>query len=606
MRREVSILVLALTVLACAGGETGVDLGKAQGAAAGYDVLLVTLDTTRADRIGCYGYAAATTPSIDRLAEHGVRVADAVTVAPVTLPAHASILTGRYPPEHGVRDNGEFVLGPDSVTLAETLQASGYATGAFVSAFVLDGRYGLAQGFDRYDDAVVSAARAGALEDHVDERSAAQTTDAALAWLEGLDASKPAFTWVHYFDPHAPYAPPVEPLVGGDRYDAEIAFVDRELGRLLARLDELGRGARTLTVVVADHGEGLGDHDEETHTLLIYGATMRVPLILHAPGALAAGQVFDGSVASVVDIVPTVLELLGVDDAGVVDGISLAAQPPDPDRLAYMESMVPWLDHGWAPLHGLRRHRDKLILAPAPEYFDLIADRTESSNLWATASGGSAARRDRLDEELAALLAGWPDAAAVAEGVRTLDPEERARLEALGYVGGSEGRGDGAAHDPKTMMPAIRKIDRAKALAATGRFDEALAEIDSISESVGDSRSLLGQLARIYVRVGRDEDAAAVLERYVEIRPSSQALVLLAQVRLTQGRPSEATARLDQAEELDPGYGAIHITRGDLAAASGDLDGARRHYLTAGEVDPYRATPAMRDRLTRLRSGRSR
>ena len=431
MRREVSILVLALTVLACAGGETGVDLGKAQGAAAGYDVLLVTLDTTRADRIGCYGYAAATTPSIDRLAEHGVRVADAVTVAPVTLPAHASILTGRYPPEHGVRDNGEFVLGPDSVTLAETLQASGYATGAFVSAFVLDGRYGLAQGFDRYDDAVVSAARAGALEDHVDERSAAQTTDAALAWLEGLDASKPAFTWVHYFDPHAPYAPPVEPLVGGDRYDAEIAFVDRELGRLLARLDELGRGARTLTVVVADHGEGLGDHDEETHTLLIYGATMRVPLILHAPGALAAGQVFDGSVASVVDIVPTVLELLGVDDAGVVDGISLAAQPPDPDRLAYMESMVPWLDHGWAPLHGLRRHRDKLILAPAPEYFDLIADRTESSNLWATASGGSAARRDRLDEELAALLAGWPDAAAVAEGVRTLDPEERARLEQL-------------------------------------------------------------------------------------------------------------------------------------------------------------------------------
>ncbi|MFP3940102.1 MAG: sulfatase, partial [Thermoanaerobaculia bacterium] len=253
------------------------------GAAAGYNLLLVTLDTTRADHLGAYGDAGAETPNLDRLAAGGLRFTDAVTPVPMTLPAHATLLTGLDPPGHGVRINGRFVLGQEHETLAEALRRAGYETAAFVSSFVLDRRFGLAQGFDRYD-ARLETTRAAAFAPQT-ERSAEAVTDAAVEWLEGRRAAggegRPVFLWVHYFDPHDPYEPP-EPFASrfADRpYAGEIAYVDRELGRLLASLERTGLAGRTVVVATADHGESLGEHGERYHSRTLYEGAVRVPLI---------------------------------------------------------------------------------------------------------------------------------------------------------------------------------------------------------------------------------------------------------------------------------------------------------------------------------------
>jgi arylsulfatase A-like enzyme len=601
MRPAALLILLGALCGACVTGDGGVDLDEARGAAAGYNLLLVTLDTTRADRLGCYGHDGATTPAIDRLAAEGVRAVDAVTVAPVTLPAHASILTGLYPPEHGVRDNGEFRLEPQAVTLAEVLGGAGYDTAAFVSAFVLDARYGLNQGFERYDDAVEPVSATAGPARHFNERPADETTTAGLGWLAERDPGRPFFAWVHYFDPHHPYEAPPGPSAGEDGYDAEIGFVDRELGRLLDGLESRGLAQRTLTVIVADHGEGLGEHGEVSHTLLIYGSTMRVPLILHAPGVLAPGQVVDDTVVSVVDVAPTVAGLLDVAWGAEVDGIDLTGGAPDAERMVYMETLAPWLGHGWSPLHGIRRHRDKMILAPSPEYYSLASDPGQSNNLWLDATGSAAAGRDRLEEQLSSWLADWPTTATVAASARPLDPDERARLRALGYVAaGHAGIDDGALPDPKTMMPHLQQLNLVAALAADGHFDRALAVIEGLEDGAGESRELLLQLAGIYMRVRRLPEAVAALERHNDIRPSAEALVMLAQIRLMQRRAGEVAALLDAAAALEPHYGAIHIARGDLALTARDIEAARGHYLDAGEVDPYRSAAATRVRLDML------
>jgi arylsulfatase A-like enzyme len=260
-RRSVaSTLSVALFGLlaACRGQPTDPLTQLRPGSAAGANLLVITLDTTRADHLGCYANATAETPVIDALAARGIRFASTVTPAPVTLPAHTSLFTGLYPPTHGVRNNGEYRLAPDHQTLAEILQANGYETGAFVSAFILDARFGLNQGFDRYDDRV-AAATGSAFPAGTQERRAAAVTDAALEWLATRESTRPFFAWVHYFDPHAPYQPP-EPFAArfaGRLYDGEIAYMDTQIGGLLRGLQQAARADRTLIVVVGDHGEGL-------------------------------------------------------------------------------------------------------------------------------------------------------------------------------------------------------------------------------------------------------------------------------------------------------------------------------------------------------------
>ena len=393
------------------------------------NILLVTIDTLRGDALGSYGGKAAT-PNLDALAARGARFTFAHSHAVLTLPSHASILTGRYPYEHGIRDNPGFRLRQSDFTLARGLKSAGFATGAFVSAFTLDQRYGLQSGFDTYDDRISEVGKT--LDVAVPERRADETVTAALDWI----GRQPArwFGWVHVFDPHAPYAPPGDWLTryASDAYAGEVAWTDFALGPLFARLDRESRP--TLVIVTADHGESLGEHGEMTHGVFAYESTLHVPLIVAeiTPGRRAARGVRIDSPARHVDLVPTVLD--------VVNGLSLA--PSDlpgaslvgvvnrgggDDRASYFEAMMPTLARGWAPLRGVLVSREKFIDLPIQELYDLGSDPGELRNL-------APLRADRAPV-LTNVLRGFnvaPPGRPAAESAAARD-----RLRALGYTSGS-------------------------------------------------------------------------------------------------------------------------------------------------------------------------
>src|SRR6476661_8233462 len=330
----ISAAVLALTVAALAGWRwigvhptrtgSGVVLGALpRGVLRDHlNLVLVTLDTTRADRIGAYGARDVETPTFDSLAQSGVLFEQAVSVAPLTLPAHSSLFTGRFPPEHGVRDNGGFFLGPEQVTLAEVLKARGYRTGAFVAAYVLDSKWGLNQGFDTYfDDFDLSQSRAVSLS--AIQRPANEVLDKALPWIEQSNGT-PFFAWIHFYDPHAPYRPP-EPFATkykGHPYNGEIAFADSQIARLISTLQSRGLYDRTVIVVMGDHGESLGDHGESAHGFFVYNSVTHVPLVIRAPFTATAHRRIADPVRSV-DIMPTMLDLLGMPAASGISGASL-------------------------------------------------------------------------------------------------------------------------------------------------------------------------------------------------------------------------------------------------------------------------------------------
>lgn len=591
--RAALTLFLAAAGLAagCSRPAADIPAGWRAGAAAGYDLLLVTLDTTRADHLGAYGYPAAETPHLDRLARAGVRFTEAMTPVPLTLPAHASMLTGLWPQHHGARVNSEFRLGQEGSTLAEKLGAAGYSTAAFVSAFVLESRYGVDRGFATYDDAVDPVAgpsfAAGTLE-----RKAPGTTEAYLAWAGGQPPEGRRFAWIHYFDAHAPYEPPPELArrFAGNLYDGEIALIDRELGRVLAALEHSGRLARTLVVVTADHGEGLGDHGEGTHGNFIYDSTMRVPLILHAPAVLGTGVV-DGRVVSHVDLLPSLLELLGIGDAERRDGESWVGRAPDPDRAVYLETTSPYHDFGWAPLFGLRGLRDKAILAPRRELYDLADDPRELNNLYADGGAGRGADLfARLERELAANPSlGAPQ--------KEVSDEERAQLQALGYLGGAGPAAGEALADPKDRVAVMAALIEANAAMAAGRLEQAERYIRQAAAGSPGDRSVLFAHGKLMLRLNRPLEAEKSFRALVNLQPRADVLVLLAQIALQDGREDETERLLGEAEKHDPRHGAIFIARGDLSLRRGRPGEAEASYRQAIEVDPYRSAGMARARL---------
>jgi choline-sulfatase len=578
------------------------------GAASGYNLLVLTLDTTRADRLGCYGYEAAATPVLDALAASGLRFADAVTPVPVTLPAHATIFTGLNPPAHGARHNAEFNLEVEQTTLAEILHGGGYDTAAFVSAFVLDARFGLNQGFDHYDDDI-SVEVQSTLYREGNERPANSVTDAAIRWLESRSSQQPFFAWIHYYDPHNPYLPPAPfKYTFRDRlYDGEIAFMDHEIGRLLQAVAAGGWLQNTLVVVVGDHGEGLGEHDETTHTFLIYDSTMQVPLLLSCPGLFQDPHVVKDRVVSIADIFPAVLELLAVESTAAGDGVSLlAAGPEQRERMVYQETLAPYFDHGWSPLFALRRHEDKYIYARRPEYYDLQADPDELHNLADRATGSAGKARDDLAAALAERLKSEPTLAEVVTAVKVLDPATRQRLRSLGYVGGgTHTEADERLADPKDMMPVLRNIDRANNYLRVGQLEAALSAIRQAASISPQNRTVQRTMGKVLLFMGEDEAAERALRNANAIAPHPDACLLLAQVLIKHGRTEEAVPLLDQTLELDPSHGGAYIARGDMLVGEGKIEEAIASYNEAIRLDPYRTADVARARINSARQGKN-
>ncbi|MFT7463820.1 MAG: arylsulfatase A-like enzyme [Pseudohongiellaceae bacterium] len=456
------------------------------------NVLLVTFDTTRADRLGCYGHAGASTPVVDALAAGGVLAERCQTTATVTLPAHGSLLTGLYPFRHGARNNGTHRVLDDVDTLAELLAPEGFRTGAVVSALVLDERFGLGQGFDVYDDDL-SGGESRTFE--YQQTTADNTVDRALAFLQQQGAD-PFFLWVHFYDPHRPFTPP-EPFASrfrGAPHDGELAFTDYELGRLLDGMDGRGQRDDTLVVLSADHGESFGEHGEKGHGLFVYESTCHVPLIFQHE-SLAAGQTLS-EVTSVVDVVPTVLDLLGVRVPSGLHGISLAPalrgeQPAPAGRMVYSEAMLPVLNYGWSDLRALTDDGGRYVRAPRAELYDHQTDEDELHNLFDKSDPRARAFASTLDSLLAE---GERDGS---QGDLGQDDELRRGLAELGYVWAeSQSAAGEVLPDPKDRIVHFESLAEVRRLLVKERGDKAevlLRQVLSASPGAAEPASLLVQ-----------------------------------------------------------------------------------------------------------------
>ena len=539
------------------------------------NLLLVSIDTLRADHLGSYGYAAAQTPRLDALARSGLRFARATTVTPLTLPAHSSLMTGTFPAWHGVRDNGGFYLGDDAVTLAETLRDKGFRTGGFVSSFVLDSRWGIAQGFQKYFDDfdLEKFGDKGGMD--IIQRPGSETVDQAVSWL-AADRDRPFFAWVHLYDPHTPYEAP-EPYrsrfpanpVGA--YDAEIATADAQVGRLLDALELDGRLKETVVMVTGDHGEMLGEHGEATHGFFIYDSAVHIPVIVAAPG-LAAREVPDR--VRIVDLMPTALDLLGVPVPRPVQGVSLLplARGQRLNLIAQSETWYPRYHYGWSELVSVQDERYQYIRAPRPELYDLQNDPGERTN-GAGEDGMSAA----LDRVLSAHLARITSAAA-AKGPQAVDSETEEKLAALGYVGptaGSRHLDDRPRGDPKDKIGLYNRIKQASTASAEGRLEEAIAQVKQAlldDPEIVEAWMLLGNFQK---KAGQPAEAVASYRRALERDPDHQgALFSLAVAYKDMGRLDEARMGFERARALDPRNGRVLWQLADLFVREGDAAAA--------------------------------
>jgi len=527
-------------------------------------VLLVTIDTLRADRVGSYGDSSARTPAMDALASRGVRFEHAYTPAPVTLPAHTSILTGLAPPAHGVRGNGAFALGPGTPTLAEALRARGLATGAFIGGFPLARRFGLARGFDTYDDAM---GKSPGVSYELAERRGDAVAESARAWL-GVHPGR-VFVWVHLFDPHAPYDPPPA-FRGPDLYRGEVAAADSALGAVMATWD--ARPEPSLVILTADHGEAFGEHGEESHSLFVYDTTLHVPLLVRGPGWTPGTRASPD--VGLADIAATILDAVGP-GGPALPGRSLRrfvdGAPAEP---LYAETLAPRLDFGWSDLRAWRDGRYKYVRAPRPELYDLGSDPSESRDVAAAHPDVVARMREGLDR----ALGSWGEA----ESRRAPDPETAERLRSLGYVQGPSAQGSGA--DPKDMIDVALLIAR-----AAGPFrDHAAAAAAYRPIAMRDPANPLVnlRLADALLRAGRAEEAVPYYRKVIAGQPrTADAFVGLASAHAERGRLDQARAVLVEALAVDPASGQVHYNLAEIARVKGDVETARREYTAALE-DP--------------------
>jgi len=556
------------------------------------NVVVFTLDTTRADHLGPYGYGGVRTPVLDDLARRGTLFEQCASVAPLTLPSHSTIFTGVHPTFHGVRVNGNTALSDEQTTLAEVMAGRGYACGAFIGAFVLDGRWGLKQGFEYYDDQF-DLKKYKQLDLGMVQRPGDKIMDAALSWLESRK-DRPFFAWIHLYDPHTPYEPP-EPYFSlyekrgpAGLYDGEIAFMDEQIGRLTAWLERNGLGRRTVLLLVGDHGEGLGSHGESSHGYFIYDYALRVPLIVVTPFEEGRGVRISSQV-STVDVFATILELAGIPVPANNQGRSLVplifGQKDDGEEYAYGESMAPNVQFGWAPLRALRTDRYKFIDAPRLELYDLGRNPDESDNI---AERNPALVRDfkiRLDRFLEETSRGAPKLQAA-----NLDKETVARLSALGYIGApvsSKKTGNRILADPKDKLPVFESVQRAGEMIMREKYDDAAGILESALREDPEISQALLLLATCRSETGRTDEAKTALGHILESEPENiQALISLANILMNEGRTDEVIAVCRQTLAVDDKSVQAHMLLGEVYMAEENHSEALPFLEKAYEIQP--------------------
>ena len=578
------------------------------------NVLIITIDTLRADRVGIYGATKVETPTMDRLAREGAWAPQSDAPVPLTRPSHVSLFTGRYPSEHGIRDNLSAPLNADVPLLSGIFQEAGFATAAFVSSTVLDRQSGLARGFDVYSDRFDKAA---------DQRTADVVTAEAIGWLKSPPKPK-FFAWIHLYDPHAPYTPP-EPYASryaGRLYDGEVAFCDEQVGRVVTALRDTGALDNTLVILTSDHGEALGEHGEDVHGYFVYEATLRVPLILRGPGVTPATRL--GTLARTIDVFPTVLDLMGISTNQQVSGRSLGPALRGGqvvDEPAFAESLVPLLHYGWSDLRSVRDGRWKYILAPRPELYDLDADPGELRNLAADQDSRARAMRSGLESQLRKERSSPKSA-----DTSGISPDALERLGALGYVspGGSFDKKSAGA-DPKDKLDEYKQLSglMQQALVAMrgGRSAEAVQRLREVSRRGLDSYEVHFYLARAHAAGRQWRDAAVEYERATKKFPAGveawrglgesrialndprgairafETLVSLAHqdpVALMQlgetyrdlGKWDDATRTIQRALALDPGPAQYWNSLGTVLGGGGNMAEAEHAFSEAVKREP--------------------
>jgi choline-sulfatase len=592
LKRAAAIVVVAAFALAAAAWFYYAPPQRARP-----NVLIVTIDTLRADHVGAYGSKTARTPTLDRLAVEGLRAADAIAQAPITMPSHASLFTGLYPPAHGVRDNGTAALSDGVVTLAQQLHGAGYTTQAFVSAVVLSRLYGLDRGFVSYDDDLWAedAPRMFMIR----ERPARRTADRFLEWFERWKADRraPFFAWVHFFDPHQPLEPALEDRVGAaSLYDAEVTAADRATGRVIDALRAAGVLDDTIVIVTADHGESLGEHGEATHAIFVYDATVRVPFIARYPAALPAGRVYEGPVR-LVDVMPTVLGWLGLQGGEQTQGVDLgaawkgSAQPP---LLAqYTESLLSELGFGMAPLHAIRKDGFKWIRAPRSELYDLRADPGERTNLHPSKDARLTGIAAELDKELEAVLQASAPRGSARENPMTRETLET--LQSLGYLAPGAVRRSMAGVDPKDGIATYNRLEEARHAGQQRDWPKAETIAREILASLPDHVAARNVLGLAQVRQRKYDDARETYQRSLQTEPDQFRIhanlgSLALRARDLDTSEKEFTLALGQ----NPRFVEALLNLGLIASLRGNRAGAEEWYRKADEVDPGLPSTARR------------
>lgn len=515
------------------------------------NVLLVTLDTTRADRIGCYGYERAETPNLDQLAAHGVRFANAYCQVPLTLPSHCSLMTGTYPIFHLVRNNGFYYLEPHYLTLAEVLKDHGFKTAAFISSFTVDSRFGIDQGFDLYDDKILADQ---ILKNFASERRAEEVFHSFSGWIDE-NFNQKFYCWIHFFDPHLPYDPPspYKEKYAERPYDGEIAYMDFYVGKTIDKLRGKNLLDSTLVILAGDHGEALGEKGEVDHGLYIYDVTLRVPLILYSPNHLPQGLVLEPRVR-LIDIMPTILDMLNTQPDYEAQGTSLLpylSGRKKEDLPSYVETYMPREYYGWSELVGLIDGDWKYIKAPKPELYNLKTDPEEEQNVFDQESKVVLSMKEKLDE----LIENRSSERET--GKRKLTREEQERLQSLGYIG-AEFEGDTskqALPDPKDKVDQYAIFTQAKMYASGKDYERAEQSFKELLRLNPHAAWHYVNLALLYEKMERLDDAVRLMEQARKQLPDSIAVLSrLSLFYLKKMNPEKAFQTSQTVLDIDADY----------------------------------------------------